>query len=60
MLPLGTVQVEFDKSIMPALSGQSLYGNRSASLMITTAWAMTGLCCVYYLFLITNGDFNLS
>ncbi len=23
------------------------------------AWAATGLCCVYYLFLLTNGDFRL-
>ena len=23
------------------------------------AWAATGLCCVYYYFLLTNGDFDL-
>ena len=27
--------------------------------MIVAVWVATGLCCVYYLFLVTNGDFDL-
>jgi hypothetical protein len=34
-------------------------GDNSARPVIVAAWAATGLCCVYYLLLITNGDFDL-
>src|SRR5690349_14117311 len=46
-------------SASAAVFDAAVSGSRCEGLMIITAWAITGLCCVYYLFLITNGDFNL-
>lgn len=34
-------------------------GGASPTTAVKMAWTVTGVCCFYYLFLITNGDFSL-
>ncbi len=46
---------------MPLMSAvlRNLSDRLSTRNVVMIAWAATGLCCVYYYFLLTNGDFNL-
>ena len=58
------VGVSVELGLMPCVDwieavSDRLAGNGSVRSMIVAAWAATGLCCFYYLFLVTNGDFNL-